>query len=330
MEDLLQINNMTIEAKEKHENITIVDDISLKLKYGQTLGIVGESGCGKSITALSILGLLRNKLSITKGEIIFENANLATMNKEKLRDICGNEIGMIFQEPMTALNPLFTIGRQIIEPLRIHLKLSKKEARKRSIELLNTVGINNPEGVLKCYPFQFSGGMRQRVMIAIAISCTPKLLIADEPTTALDVTIQAQILQILKKLIKDRGMSLLLISHDLGVISKLSEQIIVMYSGEIVENDTVDNIINNPLHPYTQKLLSAATELSSDCEYLSVVNGSVPRPEEKIVGCKFSARCEYCKDICLKQRPPLTKKSTSNGLIKCWKYDSKYSLTEEN
>lgn len=318
MRDLLTLDGLEIQAKESFGNVTIVKNISFSLKPGQTLGIVGESGCGKSITALSILGLLRKKLKITNGKIVFNGKDLTAMTKEELREVCGKEIGMVFQEPMAALNPLFTIGRQLEEPLRIHLKLSKKDAHNKCIELLKDVGINDAENVLKCYPHEFSGGMRQRVLIAIAISCNPMLLIADEPTTALDVTIQVQILKIIKKLISEKNMSLLLISHDLGVISQMSEHVVVMYSGEIVEEDTVENIINNPQHPYTKKLLASAMELTNCCDSLSVVEGSVPRPEEVMEGCKFAPRCEKCKPICVKKRPPLATKLQGYGSVKCW------------
>lgn len=324
MKDLLKVENLIIQAKEKSENVTIVDNISFDLKPGQTLGVVGESGCGKSITALSIMGLLRKKLSITNGTVLFEDKDLASMNKDQLRGVCGKDIGMIFQEPMTALNPLFTIGRQLAEPLRLHLKLSKDEAHKRSIALLKEVGIKDAENVLHCYPHQFSGGMRQRVLIAIAISCNPSLLIADEPTTALDVIIQAQILKILKKLIKERNMSLLLISHDLGVISQISERVIVMYSGEIVEEDTIENLIDRPQHPYTKKLLAAAQEMSNGCGKLTVVKGSVPRPEEVIEGCKFAARCQQRRSICGTARPPFNVRINDRARVKCWKYDTKF------
>lgn len=327
MEDLLKIKNLKIEVKSKEKDITIVEEISLNIKKGETLGVVGESGCGKSVTALSIVGLLGNKLRIG-GRIFFEEKELTAMNKRQLRRLCGKEIGVVFQEPMTALNPMFKIGRQLSEPLRLHLKLSKKEAYQRSIELLREVGIKDEESVLNCYPHQFSGGMRQRVLIAIAISCNPKLLIADEPTTALDVITQAQILSLLKSLIKKRNMSLLLISHDLGVISQMSERVAVMYAGEIVEEDTLANLLKSPGHPYTEKLLSAAREISSQCDQLPVVRGSVPRPEELIQGCKFSKRCEAAKSICYEVRPSFESLKTVSRRVKCWKNHKNYHEAE--
>jgi len=324
MKELLKVEELTIQANEKFQNVTIVDQVSFTLEPGKTLGVVGESGCGKSITALSIMGLLKKKLEISSGNILFQDKELSTMNKDTLRNICGKDIGMIFQEPMTALNPMFTIGRQLSEPLRIHLNMSKSDAYKRSIELLKEVGIKDAETVLNCYPHQFSGGMRQRVLIAIAISCNPSLLIADEPTTALDVIIQAQILKLLKRLIVERNMSLLLISHDLGVISQIAERVIVMYSGEIVEEDTIENIIGKPQHPYTKKLLAAAQEMSAGFGMLTVVKGSVPRPEEIIKGCKFAERCEQKSAICDARRPPFNMALNGCGRVKCWLYNEEH------
>lgn len=344
--ELLKIENVTIVANKKHKklhrlqrkkyqndakdnrsldngSIKITDNVSLSLNSGEIMGIIGESGCGKSITALSILGLTNSNIQISSGNIFFENVCLNNLTPENLRKICGSKIGMVFQEPMTALNPVFTIEKQLSEPLKLHLKLSKSDIKARCIELLESVGIKNASSILKCYPHQLSGGMRQRVVIAMAIACKPKLLIADEPTTALDVTIQSQILHILKKLVKENNMALLIISHDIGVISKLSENVSVMYAGQIIEQDTKSNIITNPLHPYTSKLINSAKELSGGCKHLTIVNGSVPRPEENIAGCKFSARCEFCTSICKDKKPPLIKKDSGNGYIRCWKYVNK-------
>lgn len=327
MKDLLRIENLKIDANSKDKEITIVEELSLAIERGKTLGVVGESGCGKSVTALSIVGLLGKKLSIS-GRIYFEDKELTAMKSTELRRLCGKEIGVVFQEPMTALNPMFKIGQQLSEPLRLHLKLSKREAYKRSIELLEEVGIKDAKSVMNCYPHQFSGGMRQRVLIAIAISCNPKLLIADEPTTALDVITQAQILRLLKGLIQKRNMSLLLISHDLGVIAQMSERVAVMYAGEIVEEDRIENLLESPGHPYTEKLLSAARELSSECDQLPIVKGSVPRPEEFIKGCKFSKRCGDAKAICNELRPSFESWNALNGRVKCWKNHKKYHEVE--
>ncbi len=322
MEKLLEVENLKIMAKDKKQTVTIVDNISFNICKGQTLGIIGESGCGKSMTALSIMSLLRKNVYLEDSRIIFKGQNLATMDKKKLRSLCGKDIGMVFQEPMTALNPLFTIGRQLSEAIMLHMKLSKKQANKRSIELLDEVGIKNPESVLKSYPHQFSGGMLQRVVIAIAISCNPSLLIADEPTTALDVVIQAQILSLLKDLIKERNMAMLLISHDFGVISQMADRTLVMYSGEIIEEDFIENIIDRPRHPYTEKLLLAAKELSEGSRELSTVKGAVPRPEQVIVGCKFKDRCEDILKPCSHERPPMFYLNEDHKRVKCWKYNT--------
>lgn len=320
MEKLLEIENLKIVAKDKKQKITIVDNISFDICRGQTLGIIGESGCGKSMTALSIMSLLRKNIYLEDSRILFKGENLALMDKKELRSLCGKDIAMVFQEPMTALNPLLTIGRQLSEAIILHMKLSKKKAYERSIELLDEVGIKNPQSVLKSYPHQFSGGMLQRVVIAIAISCNPSLLIADEPTTALDVVIQAQILRLMRRLIKERNMAMLLISHDFGVISQMTDRALVMYSGEIVEEDVIENIINSPKHPYTKKLLLAARELSEGSKELSVVKGSVPRPEQQIVGCKFKDRCEEGLKVCSKERPPMFYLGENQMRVKCWKY----------
>lgn len=318
MSKLLSIENLEIKAEDRQGDVTILDNISFHIQPGETLGIVGESGCGKSLTALSILGLLNRNMDITGGTIRFGDKVLSRMDAKELRKVCGKEIGMIFQEPMSALNPLLTIGRQLAEPLRAHLKMTKKEAHQRSLQLLEAVGIKAPEQVLKSYSYELSGGMCQRILIAIAISCDPGLLIADEPTTALDVTVQAQVLRIIKKLIQDKGMSLLLISHDFGVISQMSERVIVMYSGEIVEEDTIENIVKDPKHPYTKKLLQSARELAEGRESLTTVQGSVPRPEEIMEGCKFLPRCEERVGKCIRNRPPLTVKSKGSGRVRCW------------
>lgn len=323
---LLNIENLTIVANEKNRKVKITDNVSLSLNSGESMGIIGESGCGKSITALSILGLNNPNINIIDGNIFFENICLNKLSSGSLRKICGSKIGMIFQEPMTALNPVFTIEQQLSEPLKIHLKLSKSAIKSKCIELLESAGIKNASAMLKYYPHQLSGGMRQRVVIAMAIACKPKLLIADEPTTALDVTIQAQILHIIKKLIKENNMALLIISHDIGVISKLSQEVSVMYSGEIIEQDSKTNIIENPMHPYSEKLINSAKELNNGCNHLSVVNGSVPRPEENIMGCKFAARCEFCRNICKEKKPSLIKKNNGNGYVRCWKYTNDQNL----
>jgi len=328
MNTLLKLENLSIQAKETDRNVSLVDELSFEIKYGETLGVVGESGCGKSITALSIAGLLRKHIEINKGSVVFEGKELNKLDRKELRKLCGQEIAYVFQEPMTALNPMFKIGKQLSEHLIKHMKMTKKQAMKKSIALLQEVGIKDAENVLKCYPHQFSGGMRQRVLIAMAIACEPKLLIADEPTTALDVITQAQILKLLKRLIKEHNMSLLLISHDLGVIAQLSERVIVMYAGQLVEESTLSSLLESPKHPYTDKLLAAAKEMTSNCEYLTVVEGAVPRPEDNISGCKFAKRCTFAKDLCFTNSPVTKNIGSSSERIKCWKYDDAYKDLE--
>lgn len=318
MKDLLRIEALSIEAVHKKGNLKLAENVSLLVRTGETVGIIGESGCGKSITALSILGLTERNIRISEGEIYFEDVCLNKLPVKELRKICGKKIGMIFQEPMTALNPVFTVEQQLIAPMKEHLKLPKEQMKQRCLELMRDVGIANPERVLKSYPHQLSGGMRQRIVIAIAISCKPQLLIADEPTTALDVTIQLQILFIIKKLVRENKMSLLIISHDMGVISMLAERICVMYGGEIVEEGSCEQIINHAMHPYSSRLIEAAKELNEGSKQLSIVEGNVPRPEEIIKGCKFAERCIFCEEKCLQEKPPYISKE--NGFVKCWKF----------
>lgn len=320
MEDLLKVNNLSIDIKKCGKKIRVVENVSFSLSNGETMGIIGESGCGKSVTALSLLGLLEPNIVISEGKVMFGQVCLSELSRKELRRICGREIGMVFQEPMTALNPVFTIKKQLSDPLKIHMHLSKKEVEEKCIELLETVGIKKPSDILKCYPHQLSGGMRQRVIIAIAISCGPQLLIADEPTTALDVTIQLQILYIIKRLVEERKMSLLIISHDMGVIAMLSEKICVMYAGEVVEQDSKKEILSSAAHPYSQHLISAAKELNGDCDKLSIVEGTVPRPGDEIKGCRFAERCNFCQDICFEKKPPLVEKKNRTGYVRCWKY----------
>jgi oligopeptide/dipeptide ABC transporter ATP-binding protein len=267
---------------------------------------------------MSILKLTEPNVYIAKGRIDWRNINLSGLSEKKLRKICGKEIGMVFQEPMTSLNPFFTIKQQLAAPIKLHLDLNKIEIHKRCIRLMQDVGIKDPEKTLKSYPHELSGGMCQRAAIAIAISCDPVLLIADEPTTALDVTIQAQILGILKKQISTKNMALLIISHDIGVIASLSENITVMYGGEVVEQDTRDNIINQASHPYTKNLINAAEELYDGADDLTLVMGNVPRPGESVTGCTFAPRCTFCTQLCYSEHPPLTQKTNGSGRVRCW------------
>lgn len=303
---LLEIENLTVNFSTEEGIITAVDNVSFFINRGETLCLVGESGCGKSVTSLSIMRLLPSPpAKISSGKIIFENEDLLKKSEVEMRKIRGNKISMIFQEPMTSLNPVFTIGKQISEAIIIHQHVSEEIAREKTIEMLKLVGISNPEKRYYEYPHQMSGGMRQRVMIAMALSCNPKLLIADEPTTALDVTIQAQILELISQLKEKIGMSVLLITHDLGVVAEMAERVIVMYAGQIVEEAKVEDLFENPLHPYTKGLLKSIPRLDSKKGKLHVIEGTVPNPLNFPAGCRFNPRCPEAKNICRQKSPNL-------------------------
>lgn len=305
MKSLLEINHLTIEiADDQQQIIPIVEDISFQIPKGKTVGIVGESGSGKSLTAMSILRLLpKNTVRIASGDIVLEDVNLTNLSDKAFRKIRGDEISMIFQEPMTALNPIFKIEQQIVEMLLKNKQMRKKQAKERALTLLQEVGISAPEIVAKSYPHELSGGMRQRVLIAIALASNPKLLIADEPTTALDVTIQAQILLLLKK-IQQQGTSILLITHDFGVVSQMCDYICVMYAGKIVEQGPTKQVLNNPIHPYTEALLKSIPQFNEHVETLASIDGHVPIPREFPTGCRFATRCTKKLAICDTVVPP--------------------------
>ncbi|AIQ19485.1 MULTISPECIES: ABC transporter ATP-binding protein [Paenibacillus] len=306
MTELLEVSGLCTEFVSAAGTVRAVDGISLSVRKGETLGIVGESGCGKSITSLSIMQLLPKRISrIAAGQIRFEGKNMLEMPAKEVRNIRGNRIAMIFQEPMTSLNPVFKIGRQISESARFHLKLGKKEANERAVEMLRKVGIPRPEKIAEQYAHQLSGGMRQRVMIAMAMVCNPQLLIADEPTTALDVTIQAQILDLMRDLQKNEGMSILMITHDLGVVAEMCDRVVIMYAGQIVEETDVATLYNNPLHPYTQGLLASLPQLAGDNDRLSSIPGQVPNPANLPPGCRFAPRCPMVVQRCWEERPEL-------------------------
>lgn len=287
--------------------VKAVDDISFSLDKGQILGIVGESGSGKSVTSFSILKLIEEPGVVEAEEIVFKGEDLVKKSEKEMMKIRGKEISMIFQDPMTSLNPLYTIQQQIEEMLILHDKLDEKQRRERCIELLKLVGIPNPEDRLKSYPHQFSGGMRQRVIIAIALAANPKLIIADEPTTALDVTIQAQILKLMKELVNRNNASLILITHDLAVVSQMADKIVVMYCGKIVEEGSPYEIINNPYHPYTEGLLGSIPRLNENKNRLEQIPGMVPSMFDLPKGCKFAPRCKYYQDKCLNEEPKKVK-----------------------
>ncbi len=286
--------------------VRAVDGVTYRIPHGKTLGVVGESGCGKSITALSILRLVPDPGKIVEGQVLFDGDDLSALSEADMRTIRGNRISMIFQEPMTSLNPVFTVGNQIAEAIILHEKATRDEARRRTIELLQKVGIPSPEQRVDEYPHQMSGGMRQRVMIAMALACNPALLIADEPTTALDVTIQAQILDLLKELQRDFGMSILMITHDLGVIAETADEVVVMYAGKIVEYAETAELFGNPMHPYSQGLFRSRPKLGMNPEdALAVIPGSVPNPLYFPSGCKFHPRCDQVKENCSTVEPEL-------------------------
>ncbi|MGC5328474.1 ABC transporter ATP-binding protein [Brevibacillus sp. SYSU BS000544] len=317
-QSILEINKLRTHFFTDRGEIPAVDGIDLSINKGEILGIVGESGCGKSVTSLSVMRLIPYPPGkIVDGSIRFKGEDLVTASEKRMREIRGNEIAMIFQEPMTSLNPVYTIGNQIGEAIRIHTKVSKNEARKRSIEMLRKVGIPRAEQIVDEYPHQLSGGMRQRVMIAMAMACNPELLIADEPTTALDVTIQAQILDLMRRLNEDMGTAILLITHDLGVVAEMCHRVIVMYAGNVVEQADVRTILKDPKHPYTIGLINSIPKIEEDLDRLYSIPGNVPIPGSLTVGCRFAPRCEHVTDKCRSHMPKLTEVSEGH-LARCW------------
>ncbi len=318
MGGLLQVENLRTYFHTRAGVMRAVDGVDLDVSEGRTLGVVGESGCGKSVTALSIMRLIDPPGRVEDGSrILFGGRDLAELDEEELRAVRGNEISMIFQEPMTSLNPVYTVGDQIVEAVVLHRQVSQPEARRRAIEMLRLVGIPSPERRAGDYPHQMSGGMRQRVMIAMALACDPKLLIADEPTTALDVTIQAQILELMKDLRDRLGMAIMLITHDLGVVAEMCDDVAVMYAGRVVERGPVEAIFSSPQHPYTEALLHSIPVLGmTQAEPLQVIRGMVPSPLDWPGGCRFAARCDYVFDRCRHEGPPLMAAGSQRSA--CW------------
>ncbi len=314
---MLQVSQLRTSFKTAQGYLPAIDDVSFYIEKGETLGIVGESGCGKSVTSLSIMQLLTTNGRIEKGSIQFEGRELVGLSEQELRKLRGNDIAMIFQEPMTSLNPVHKIGHQIGESLRIHTGVSPRNAKAKAIELLQQVGIPRANEIVDEYPHRLSGGMRQRVMIAMAMACNPKLLIADEPTTALDVTIQAQILDLMRQLKKDRDMSIMLITHDLGVVAEMCDRVVVMYAGKVVEQGDVRDIFRNPTHPYTIGLLNSIPKLDGRQERLSSIPGTVPSIEMMPAGCRFAARCEFATSRCVEQEPSLIPVEGGHH-ARCW------------
>lgn len=306
MSELLEIKHLNVVFSNGGRSVEAISDLSLSLGRRETLGIVGESGSGKSVTSLATMRLLPKSTSQVKGQILFEGQDLLQLSEREMQQVRGNKIAMVFQEPMTSLNPIHPVGKQIAESVLLHSKATKKEAMARALQLLELCGIPDPEQRMKEYPHQLSGGMRQRVMIAIALACNPELLIADEPTTALDVTIQAQILQLMKDIKKDRDMSIIIITHDLGIVYDFCDRVVVVYTGEVVESAPVKKLFQEPLHPYTQGLIGALPRLGHPTERLEAIEGMVPDAGEMPEGCHFHPRCPYATDRCRGEHPPLT------------------------
>jgi peptide/nickel transport system ATP-binding protein len=320
-ESLLEVRDLRTYFRTEGGIARAVDGVSFHVEAGEVLGIVGESGCGKSVTSLSIMQLIPQPPGelVEGSSIRFKGEELVGANAKRLRGLRGNDIAMIFQEPMTSLNPVYTVGDQIGEALRLHRGMNKREARARAVEMLRLVGIPSPESRVNDYPHQLSGGQRQRVMIAMALSCEPDLLIADEPTTALDVTIQAQILGLLAELRSRMGMAVILITHDLGVVAEVCDRVVVMYAGQVVEHGTVEQIFREPRHPYTEGLLKAVPKLGVKQDKLAVIPGTVPSPTDWPIGCRFHTRCPYGWDLCVKQAPPLLPtRDDPSRTARCW------------
>ncbi|QJC50974.1 ABC transporter ATP-binding protein [Paenibacillus albicereus] len=316
---LLELTDLHTYFATDRGELPAVDGVDLTVRSGEIVGIVGESGCGKSVTSLSILRLLPEPLArYAKGSIRFKGEDLLRAKEKRMKQVRGNEISMIFQEPMTSLNPLLTIGDQIGETLRVHRSMRRKEAAEIAVEMLRKVGIPRAEGVARAYPHQLSGGMRQRVMIAIALCCEPELLIADEPTTALDVTIQAQILDLMKTLNRETGTAIMMITHDLGVVAELCERVVVMYAGKVVEEGSVHDILTDARHPYTQGLIRSIPRLDEERDRLYSIPGQVPRPGAIAQGCRFAPRCEHAMPICAEQLPELIAGANPSHRSRCW------------
>lgn len=321
-EPLLEVNNLKTHFQTARGKVTAVNGVSFTMNKGEIIGIVGESGCGKSVMSQSIIRLLDHTDSIEyEGEVLFENQDLLKLSPSKLRSIRGDQISIIFQDPLTSLNPVYTIGNQIEEVIRLHQKVSKKEARQKAIDILRLTGIPSPETRVDEYPHQLSGGMQQRAMIAMALACEPKLLIADEPTTALDVTIQAQILELIVELNQKLGMGVLFITHDLGVVAEICTSVKVMYLGQIVEETTTDRLFTTPLHPYTQGLIKSIPKLEGNRhEKLHVIEGTVPSLSDRPRGCSFSTRCPFADAQCF-NREPVMETVHPEHRVKCWHAD---------
>jgi len=318
---LLELNDVSLELKRDGKYVRILDQISFQVNKGETVGIVGESGCGKSMTALSIMKLLPEKAKLS-GSVKFNNEEVTKFSRREMEKVRGNKMSMIFQDPLTSLNPLHTVGRQIEETLVLHTKLTKEQRKERVIQLLKEVGLPRAEELAMEFPHQLSGGMRQRIMIAIAMACNPSLLVCDEPTTALDVTVQAQILELMNHLKKVNDMGIIMITHDLGVVAEVCDRVVVMYAGKIIEEADVKELFLNPKHPYTKGLLESIPKLGVRKEKLGSIPGMVPSPDKMPAGCRFYERCSSAMDICKGAVPPIQSVG-ENHAAACWLYDEK-------
>jgi peptide/nickel transport system ATP-binding protein len=322
IQHLLELKELKTHFRTEKGKVTAVDGITLHLGQGEVLGVVGESGCGKSVTSQSIMRLLDEKYTVQyEGEINFKGQNLLKMSTSEMQAIRGNDISMIFQDPLSSLNPVYTVGYQIAEAIVLHQKVTKKDAYKKAVEMLSLTGIPDPEKRVNEYPHELSGGMRQRVMIAMALACQPQLLIADEPTTALDVTIQAQIMELILNLKEKLDMGVILITHDLGVVAEVCTRVVVMYLGQIIEEGDVDSLFDRPLHPYTKGLMKSIPQLDSDrSKALHVIEGTVPSLHNVPKGCRFSPRCPFAREICKGEMPTLTQYDNKQK-VRCWYVD---------
>lgn len=324
---ILEVKDLCVEFQTVEGRVQAVDHLSYTLHKGEKLGIVGESGSGKSVSSLAMMQLIPNPPGrVTGGEILYKGRDLVKLSEKEMQKLRGNEISMIFQEPMTSLNPIIQCGKQIAESLRLHRSMNKKEAAAEAVRMMKAVGIANPEVRAHEYPHQMSGGMRQRVMIAMALACQPQILIADEPTTALDVTIQAQILDLIRDLNREMNAAVLFITHDLGVVSELCDTVIVMYTGHIVEQAPVRELFRDPKHPYTVGLLNAIPAITKERKPLKTIEGVVPNPTERIEGCSFWPRCPHASERCRKEAPPVTRPG-EDRLVRCWLYAGEDGMT---
>lgn len=318
---LLEVKDLITTFSTEEGPVTAVDGVSFSVNKGETLGVVGESGCGKSVTAESIMRLLNEDMTKYDGEVLFQGENLLKLSKKEMRNIRGNKISMIFQDPMTSLNPVQTIGNQIAEVIIIHQKVKKADAYKKAVELLTLTGIPSPEMRVNEYPHEISGGMRQRVLIAIALACQPSLLIADEPTTALDVTIQAQILELMNDMKQKLNMGVIMITHDLGVVAEVCERVVVMYLGQIIEESGVNELFSRPLHPYTKGLIKSVPQIDGDrSKKLHMIEGIVPSLTNVPVGCRFAPRCPNADELC-KSQDPIFEEVGGGQKVRCWHYE---------